>query len=222
MPKVVSRSIVCSDAKDQEEYGVDKPLRTYFCLCGQMTLILDCQVEKLPLRKRDGARVVDGSKHAHKITCDPGETVHIKREEGIERQIRFKCKKCSLPLYYKHDPKSAVHFIVRGALKSSGENPIKDFYSQAETALQAKTPKKVMVTKHTKNMGKFSSVTVSTIDEEEDEIEAREVADSYANNARIIEKQLERKKGTKREVETSDQPEVVINLKKPRGTLIDQ
>jgi hypothetical protein len=83
----------------------------------------------------------------------------------------FIFSRCRLLLYYKHDPKSQVHFIVRGALKNSGDDPLKSLYAQTAVPA-ADAPKKVMVTKHTKNMGKFSSVTVSTIDEEEDEIEA--------------------------------------------------
>lgn len=72
-------------------------------------------------------------------------------------------------LYYKHDPGANIVFVVKDSvIKSSGEGPMTDIYNQ----VAIEKPKKIMVTKHTKNMGKFSSVTVSTIDEEEDEIEA--------------------------------------------------
>jgi len=215
MPKVVSKSIVCSDQKDQEEQE-ERPLNVFYCYCGSMALILDCALEKLPLRPRDGARVIDGSKHAHKLTCDNEEVVYIKRAEGIERQYRKKCKKCPLILFYQHEAKSNVVFVFKGALTKTANT------ANANALVNAQVKeRKVMVTKLTKNMGKFSSVTVSTIDEEEDEIEEREVADSYATNAKIIEKQLERKGMMKRKDETDQVTQVAQEKKKQRGTLLD-
>ena len=112
-------------------------------------------------------------------------------------------------------------FILKRALVSSkAERPTfaKPAAVAADPAVAAS--KKVMVTKHTKNMGKFSSVTVSTVDEEEDEIESQEVASSYAKNAKIIETKLQRKAGMKSEAPETPAAASVPS-KKPRGTLLD-
>lgn len=77
----------------------------------------------------------------------------------------------------------------------------------------------MFVKKQVKNLGKFSSVTVSTIEDEEDEIEAKEVEDSFAANAKIIEKQLERRKQKARGgVPEEDESSKAKILK--RGTLL--
>lgn len=103
--------------------------------------------------------------------------------------------------------------MFKGAIRSQGSAGIsqKDIYSQ----VAQEQPKKRMVTKNFRTMGKNSCVTVSTVSDDEDELEDKEIAESYALNAQIINKQLSRK-GLKRE--TEEGPSVPT---KKRGTLLD-
>jgi len=214
-----TKSFIAEDFKLETARDVheaeDKPLHVYYCLCGQMATILDRQLEKLPLRRRDGARVIDGAKHAHKMKLEYDELVYIRRPEGVEKQHRYKCQGCGLQLFYKHDPKAVVVFIFKGAIRTASQGiSQKDIYSQ----VAQEQPKKRMVTKNFRTMGKYSSVTVSTVSDDEDELEDKEIAENYALNAQIINKQLERK-GVKRNYEG----EGSSNMKtEKRGTLIDQ
>jgi len=216
MPKIITSNIVVSDSKDQVEVKDDEQLTSYYCLCGHLSLIIDTPLERLPLRKRDGARVIQVTKHAHRLLCEPGEAVFIRRSEStVERQERSKCRKCSLAMYYKCASQPHLTYILKGALSTQS-----GVAAREQVAAAAAAAKTTTITRHTRDCGKFSSVTVSTIEDEEDEIEEREVADSYALNARVISKQLVRKAGGKRRREEAEAPPSERGGKSVRGTLI--
>ena len=175
-------------------------------------------IEKLPLRKRDGARVIDGSKVTHKITPVFDEIVYINRiDKGIEKQYRYKCKHCNLQQFYRHDRNSNVTFIFKGAVVSSSQKKSDKVIPLASTIANPQREAKSKTT----NLGKFSSVTVSTISDDEDELEEKEIADSYALNAKIIEKQLERKGMNKRKL-AEEEDDHSQKRTKPRGTLLER
>ena len=129
----------------------------------------DRLLESLPLRPCDGARVIDSSKHTHKVTPELDEIIYLRREgKGIEKQFRYKCKGCNLQQFYRHKQDSGVTFVLKNSVVSSAQNKANmSIYKQAAT----EQPKMRQVTKKTKTMGKFSSVTVSTVSDDEDELE---------------------------------------------------
>ena len=63
------RPILVTDSKDQEEYdSASVSLNVFRCLCKQVAVIADVVLEELPLRRRDGARVIDTSKRTAKVS----------------------------------------------------------------------------------------------------------------------------------------------------------
>ncbi|KAI3381137.1 hypothetical protein SNEBB_007548 [Seison nebaliae] len=112
--------------RHRNDYGMqndqrDKPLNTYYCICGQMILIIDTQLDKLPLRPRDKSRLIDHSVNIHKLLADGKRTkIFLQRLSGyIEVQYRRHCQKCSLPIFYEHEKEETSNrftFILHNSL----------------------------------------------------------------------------------------------------------
>lgn len=211
MPKVVSRSIVCTDHKANARD--ESALTVYYCWCGSIGLVLDCKIYKLPLRKRDGSRVIDTKKHVYKLSCveTTGEAkagtlqlqmmkeeiVYVKwREHEIEKQHRLKCKKCNLWCFYRNSSDSNVIFIVKQAMNEAPRNPLLAT-KMAAGVKDAPTPQASSSGQRagaSSSTGRFANVTISTMEEEEAEAEAKEIASSYEQNAALVQRKLEQQR----------------------------
>ncbi|KAI0303260.1 hypothetical protein BC826DRAFT_339358 [Russula brevipes] len=127
MPKVVSRSAVSTSADARPTASSAAALKVYYCICGEFVLVIDAALSSLPRRKTDGAVIVrsqdkDGAKaRAFKLNAQPCEPILIERSQGgHERQYRFQCPRCMLPVAYQPNPPPATAgpflYIFKGAL----------------------------------------------------------------------------------------------------------
>ncbi|KAJ7068405.1 hypothetical protein C8F01DRAFT_1118097 [Mycena amicta] len=146
MPKlrVVSRSQVSSSADAKPTPSSAAALRVYYCICGEFNLVIDKTLAALPRRRTDGAIIVQtqdndlGSARVFKLNAVAApEPVLLERPGGYERQYRFACPRCSLPIAYQTTPpppKSAPYlYILSGALsQAQGQVPPDAFDGEEE------------------------------------------------------------------------------------------
>ncbi|KAK0206368.1 hypothetical protein DFS33DRAFT_584762 [Desarmillaria ectypa] len=126
MPKVVSRSAVSSSTDAQPTASSAASLRVYYCICGEFILVIDKSLTALPKRKTDGAIIVrsqdsEGAKaRVFKLNANLGDPLLIERQGGHERQYRFLCPRCTLPVAYQSTPPPAKSgpfiYLLPGAL----------------------------------------------------------------------------------------------------------
>ncbi|CAD5228540.1 unnamed protein product [Bursaphelenchus okinawaensis] len=199
------------EERDKEEIFV-KPLYSYYCHCGQMGLISDTPLSRMPLRKRDKARVIDPKWTSARLFVEQGETFYVRRKEGLEQQYRRQCKKCGVPLFYQHPFNLGITFIFDDALLTAKQ-------LGGKVANNEELMTKMVLTKHIRNQGKVGSVTISTVAEEEEDVEQRDALETYTSNARIVEDQM-RRRGMVRQRLQGDESTAPEAKKTKKGTLL--
>jgi len=137
MPKVISRAAVSSSTNAKPTASSVARLRTYYCICGEYLLVIDRDLRELPIRQTDEAIIIrskdtETSKaRIFKLNAMVGQPVLIQRAEKYERQWRYSCPRCTLPVAYQTTlptVKAPFVYIIRGSLSQhQGEVPADAF-----------------------------------------------------------------------------------------------
>ncbi|KAI0650347.1 hypothetical protein C8Q79DRAFT_943225 [Trametes meyenii] len=126
MPKVVSRSAVSSSTDARPTPSSTAALRVYYCICGEFILVIDKSLASLPRRQTDNATVIrchdsgDAKARIFKLNAVAKDPILVERQGGHEKQYRFHCPRCALPVAYQPTPPPAKSgpflYVLKGAL----------------------------------------------------------------------------------------------------------
>ncbi|KAJ7590855.1 hypothetical protein C8J56DRAFT_934056 [Mycena floridula] len=126
MPKVISRGTVSSSTDAQPTASSTASLCVYYCICGEFCMVIDTLLASLPTRVTDQASIVrcqdsETSKaRVFKLNAVSTDPILLEREGGHEKQYRFLCVRCNLPVAYStqsDDPRrSPFLYIIKGSL----------------------------------------------------------------------------------------------------------
>ncbi|KAG1657191.1 hypothetical protein FOA52_003605 [Chlamydomonas sp. UWO 241] len=115
MPKRTTLTFTSEDAPKQAE---DDTLFVYYCkYSGKHAFTIDKDINNLPKRRTDGARVADMDKYTVKLYATDGGMKLIKRINGnIERQYRLNVGK--LPVAYKSEADGKLLYILDNSVST--------------------------------------------------------------------------------------------------------
>ena len=77
-------------------------LISYHCTyCHAFVLVLDAPLPTTPHRSTDGAAILITAERHLRMRVDRGEVRAVRRARGVEKQWRWKCRQCGLPVAYQ-------------------------------------------------------------------------------------------------------------------------
>ncbi|KAF7332034.1 hypothetical protein MKEN_00083700 [Mycena kentingensis (nom. inval.)] len=155
MPKIVAKSQVSSssdgvpdklvaNSTDMQQRTLQRhpqltSASTVHCICGEFNLVIDKSLSALPRRRTDAATIVPTRDSAvakariFKLNALPApEPILVERQGGVERQYKFSCGRCTLPIAYQTTPPpvkaGAYLYVLHGSLSQvQGQIPPEAF-----------------------------------------------------------------------------------------------